>query len=260
MQVPMQLTDTHAHLYLKEFDNDRELVVRNALLNHVSKIILPNIDSSSIGPLKQLHGIFPSVTYPLMGLHPVSVKEDYEDELKTIKLELRNGRYYGIGESGIDLFWDTSFIEQQRKAFAIQIEWAIEFDLPVIIHARESFEEIFRILHNFKHYPLKGIFHAFTGTANQAKKIINDFGFYLGIGGILTFKNAGLDKVISGISLDHVVVETDSPYLAPVPHRGKRNESSNILHIAEKLAQIKNMNLSEVALITTSNAKKIFKI
>lgn len=256
----MQLTDTHAHLYLKEFDSDREQVVRKALLNHVSKIILPNIDSSSIEPLKQLHGIFPSVTYPLMGLHPVSVKENYEEELKTIQLELRNGKYYGIGESGIDLFWDTSFIEQQKRAFAIQIEWSIEYDLPVIIHARESFEEIFRILQNFKHHPLKGIFHAFTGNADQAKKIINDFGLYLGIGGILTFKNAGLDKVIHGVSLDHIVVETDSPYLAPVPYRGKRNESTYIIHIAEKLAQIKNMNISDIAVVTTANAKKIFKI
>ena len=195
-----------------------------------------------------------------MGLHPVSVKKAYEDELKIISGELETGRYYGIGESGIDLFHDRSFLEEQKKAFTYHTELAIKYNLPIIIHARESFGEIFEILDNYKDQPLTGIFHAFTGTVDQAKRIIYEYGFFIGIGGIVTFKNAGLDNVVKEISLEHMVIETDAPFLAPVPYRGKRNESCYIVYIAEKIAQIKKISINDVADITTRNAMQIFAL
>jgi len=254
----MQLVDTHAHLYLDHFDGDREEMVKTAIRNNVVKIILPNIDGSTIQPMKQLCGSFPSNIFPLIGLHPTSVKEAYENELAMIAGELKSGNYFGIGETGLDLYRDRSFSEEQKKAFAYQIELAIEYQLPVIIHARESFGEIFEILDHYKNESVKGIFHAFTGSYDQAKKIINEFGFFLGIGGIITFKNSGLDNTITDISLNHIVLETDAPFLAPVPHRGKRNESSYLVYVAEKIAQIKKLSVNEVANITTRNAIQIF--
>src|SRR4030042_2213657 len=216
----MQFIDTHAHLYLNHFNNDREETVKKAILKNVNQIILPNIDSSTIQSVKRMSGHFPSNIFPLMGLHPVSVKKAYEDELKIISDELETGHYYAIGESGIDHFHDRSFLEEQKKAFIYQTELAIKFNLPIIIHARESFGEIFEILDNYKDQPLTGIFHAFTGTVDQAKRIIYEYGFFIGIGGIVTFKNAGLDNVVKEISLEHMVIETDAPFLAPVPYRG----------------------------------------
>jgi TatD DNase family protein len=254
----MQFIDTHAHLYLNHFDNDREEVIKNAFQKNVSRIILPNIDSSTIRPMKQLCSLFSSSIFPLIGLHPTSVKENYKDELLIITRELKTDHYFGIGESGIDLYWDKSYLKEQKEAFIFQIKLAIEFDLPIIIHARESFIEIFEILDKFKNKPLKGIFHAFTGTVDQAKRIINDFGFLLGIGGIITFKNSGMDEIIHEISVDNMVLETDSPFLAPVPYRGKRNESSFIFYIAGKIAQIKGLSINLVADITTRNAIQTF--
>ena len=256
----MQFVDTHAHLYLNHFDNDREETVKKAILKNVNQIILPNIDSSTIQSVKRMSGHFPSNIFPLMGLHPVSVKKAYEDELKIISDELETGHYYAIGESGIDLYHDRSFLEEQKKAFIYQTELAIKFNLPIIIHARESFGEIFEILDNYKDQPLTGIFHAFTGTVDQAKRIIYEYGFFIGIGGIVTFKNAGLDNVVKEISLEHMVIETDAPFLAPVPYRGKRNESCYIVYIAEKIAQIKKISINDVADITTRNAMQIFAL
>ncbi len=254
----MQLVDTHAHLYLKDFDNDREEMVNEAIRKNVNKIFLPNIDSRTISPMKQLCSKFPSSIFPLIGLHPTSVRDDYQNELAIMSGELKTVLYYGIGESGIDLYWDRSFLEEQKKAFTFQIELAIENHLPIIIHARESFAEIFEILDNYKYQTITGIFHAFAGSLDQAKKIINDYGFSLGIGGMITFKNSGLDKIIHSLSLDYIVLETDSPFLTPVPFRGKRNESSYIVYIAEKIAQIKNLTIDDVADITTRNAMQIF--
>lgn len=254
----MQFIDTHAHLYMKHFDDDREEMVKNAIQKNVDKIVLPNIDSGTIKPMNQLCEHFSSNIFPLIGLHPTSVKETFENELAIVSDELKTGHYFGVGESGIDLYWDRSFLEEQKKAFAFQIERAIEYHLPIIIHARESFGEVFEILENYQNEPIKGIFHAFSGSPDQAKKITNEFGFFLGIGGMITFKNSGLDKTLDEISLDYFVLETDSPFLAPVPHRGKRNESSYIVYIAEKMAQIKNISVSEVAEITTRNAIQLF--
>ncbi|HJX71989.1 MAG TPA: TatD family hydrolase [Bacteroidales bacterium] len=256
----MQFVDTHAHLYLNHFDNDREETVKKAILKNVNQIILPNIDSSTIQSVKRMSGHFPSNIFPLMGLHPVSVKKAYEDELKIISDELETGHYYAIGESGIDLYHDRSFLEEQKKAFIYQTELAIKFNLPIIIHARESFGEIFEILDNYKNQALAGIFHAFSGTVDQAKRIIQEYGFFIGIGGIVTFKNAGLDNVVKEISLEHMVIETDAPFLAPVPYRGKRNESCYIVYIAEKIAQIKKISINDVADITTRNAMQIFAL
>jgi TatD DNase family protein len=254
----MQLVDTHAHLYMNHFDDDRADIVKNAIKKNVSRIILPNIDSSTIQAMNQLCENFASNIFPLMGLHPTSVRETYENELAIISGELSRGHYYGIGESGIDLYWDRSFLEEQKKAFAYQIELSIEYQMPIIIHAREAFAEIFEILDNYRNESVRGVFHAFAGTLDQAKKVINEFGFFLGIGGMITFKNSGLDKTVDKISPDYIVLETDAPFLAPVPHRGKRNESSYIVYIAEKMAQIKNLTVTEVAEITTRNAIQLF--
>jgi TatD DNase family protein len=256
----MQFVDTHAHLYLKHFEDDREETVKNAILRNVSKIVLPNIDSTTIRAMKQLCDNFSSNLFPLMGLHPVSVKNTYKDELEIISRELETGHYYGIGESGIDLYHDSSFLKEQKEAFIFQIELGIKYNLPIIIHARESFAEIFEILDNYKNRLSGGIFHAFTGTVDQAKTIIHEFGFFLGIGGIVTFKNSGLDGIIKEIPLEHMVIETDAPFLAPVPYRGKRNESSYVVYIAEKIAQIKKKSINYVADITTRNAVQIFKL
>ncbi len=256
----MQFVDTHAHLYLNDFDDDREEMVRNAFMKNVSKIILPNIDSNTIQSMNELCNNFPSGIFPLIGLHPVSVSDTYENELEIISGELKTHHYYGIGESGIDLYHDKSHLEEQKKAFIFQIELAVRYDLPIIVHARNSFNEIFEILDNYKHLLPRGIFHAFTGTVDQAKRIVHEYGFFLGIGGIVTFKNSGLDQTIREISIGHMVLETDAPFLAPVPYRGKRNESSHIVYIAEKIAQIKNASINDVADTTTRNAMQIFRL
>ncbi|MFO7658109.1 MAG: TatD family hydrolase [Bacteroidales bacterium] len=256
----MILIDTHAHLYLDNFDADREDVVKNALNAGVEKIVLPNIDSGSVNSIKKVCNSYPGIFLPLMGLHPTSVKEDFENELKNVESELKSCKYFGIGETGIDLYWDKTHVESQVKAFSKQIELALEYRLPIIIHARESFELIFKILDSYKSHSPKGIFHAFTGSESQADKITGDYGFLLGIGGIITFKNSSLQQVVQNIELDNVVLETDSPYLAPVPFRGKRNESAYLVHIAEKIAELKQCSPDAVAAITTSNAKSLFSI
>jgi TatD DNase family protein len=249
--------DTHAHLYLPEFDQDRELVIETALHRGVKKILLPNIDSSSIGPMNDLALRHPGVCYAMMGLHPTSVKENYRDELEIVKNEVESGMYVGIGEIGIDLYWDKSHIKEQCIAFAAQLNLALQHKLPVVIHARESFNEIMEILEGFSNKGLKGIFHAFTGTTEIAEQVIS-MGFKLGIGGILTYKNSTLPEVVQVANLNNLVLETDSPYLSPVPFRGKRNESSNIPYIAEVVKQIKSITLEEVAEVTTHNVLSLF--
>ncbi len=251
--------DTHAHLYLPEFDNDRNNVIETALQSGVKKIFLPNIDSSSIDPMNDLALKHPDVCYPMMGLHPTSVKDNYRDELDRVEYELKKGDYTGIGEIGIDLYWNNTHIKEQRIAFSAQLDLALKHELPVIIHARESFGEIFEILEGYKNKDLKGIFHAFAGTSDLAKQVI-DMGFKLGIGGILTYNKSALPEVVNEIDLGNLVLETDSPYLTPMHFRGKRNESSYILYIAEAVKQIKNITLDEVAAVTTHNVLSLFSL
>ncbi|MDY6800319.1 MAG: TatD family hydrolase [Bacteroidota bacterium] len=255
----MQFIDTHTHLYLPEFDQDRDQVIKNAINNKVEKLLLPNIDSSSINPLINLVKKYPNYCFPMIGLHPTSVRTDYEKELDIVESWLEKEKFIAIGEIGIDLYWDKTFQKQQEEVFCRQLNLAKKYKLPVVIHARESFDEIFKIIDKEIDDRLTGVFHAFTGDFKQATQIIN-WGFKVGIGGIVTFKNAGLDKVVRNIDINHIVLETDSPYLAPVPKRGKRNQSEYILHIAEKIALIKEISLEKVANFTTNNAKKIFRL
>ena len=256
----MLLTDTHTHLYLPAFNNDIDKVIERAIDKGITKMFLPNIDKDSIKPIKNLVSKYPESCFPMIGLHPTSVEEKFENDLKLIEDELSSGEYYGIAETGIDLYWDKKFKNQQIIAFKKQIELAKEFNLPVIIHARESFDEIFTAMQKYKNSGIRGIFHAFTGTIDQAEFIINEFGFKLGIGGIVTFKNSGLDKVVKEIKLNHIVLETDSPFLAPAPNRGRRNESSYLIYVAEKIAEINKINPIKVAEITSQNAHEIFGI
>ena len=249
--------DTHSHIYSSEFSLDRDEVITRALRSGVERIVLPNIDSSSLKPMLDLTDSVPGLFYPLIGLHPTSVKEDYKNELQILEYWMGKRKFYGVGEIGIDLYWDKSFFDEQVDAFKTQIGWAKKQNLPVIIHVRDSFNETFQILKEEYTPGLSGIFHSFTGTAEQAKEVI-DMGFKLGANGIVTFKNSGLDDVFGQIDLKHVVIETDSPWLAPAPHRGKRNECSYIQLVAEKLAALHGTTVKEVATVTTRNAQEIF--
>ena len=255
----MILTDTHTHLYYETDPVKLAELMQRSITNGVSRLFLPNVDSSSIPQVFKLADLYPKNCFPMLGLHPCDVKANFQEELKLIYKEKDSRKIYAIGEIGIDLYWDKTTLSFQQKAFMIQIEWAKQLDLPIVIHCRDAFDEIFDLLTEVKDDKLRGIFHCFTGTTEQAQKII-DLGFYLGIGGVLTYKNSGLDKVVTGISLDKMVLETDSPYLTPVPFRGKPNESSYIIHIAQKLADLKQMPIEEVARITTENSKAIFGV
>lgn len=252
------LIDTHTHLYLKEFDNDREEMLQRALEAGVSEFYLPNIDSTSIESMLLLEETHPTMCHAMMGLHPCSVQENFEDELKVVETWLSNRLFPAIGEIGIDLFWDKTFVEQQIRAFRTQINWAKELRLPIVIHSRDSIDLIIDILKQEKDERLQGIFHCFTGTVEQATAVMS-LGFSMGIGGVVTFKNSGLDVVVEKIPLEWLVLETDSPYLAPVPFRGKRNESAYVRIVAEKLAEVKAIDFETVANATTANAKKNFK-
>ncbi|UCH14175.1 MAG: TatD family hydrolase [Bacteroidales bacterium] len=254
----MHLIDTHTHLYLSSFKNDIDKVIARAVDNGVTKMFLPNIDSGTINSMNKIADDYTEYCFPMIGLHPTSVNGDFEKELRIIESEVSSGKYIAVGETGIDLYHDKTYLKEQLKAFERQIRFALEFNLPVIIHARDSFNELFETLKKYKNSGLKGVFHAFTGTVSQADYIINELNFMLGIGGIVTFKNSGLDRVVKEIDLSHIVLETDSPFLAPVPRRGKRNESSYLVFIAEKISQIMNINQDEVAEITTNNAYSIF--
>ena len=249
--------DTHSHIYSEEFSSDRNEVIVNALKSGVNTIILPNIDSSTIKPMLDLADSGPNMFIPLIGLHPTSVKEDFKKELEIMEYWLNKRNFLGIGEIGIDLYWDKTFINEQTEAFRIQIGWAKKAGIPIVIHVRDSFPEVFEVIEKEKDESLRGVFHSFTGNLEQADKVI-ELGFKIGVGGIVTFRNSGMDEVVKQISLQHIVIETDSPWLAPVPYRGKRNESAHVALIADKIASLHEISLEEVGRITTHNAKQLF--
>ena len=254
----MILTDTHTHLYAEQFNEDIDAVIKKCIDKGISRLFLPNIDSSSIEGMMGLKHRYPDNCFPMMGLHPTSVKANYKEELSLVEDWLSKHPFCAIGEIGIDLYWDKSLLKEQQDAFRYQIELAKKHQLPFVIHCRDSFDEIFEILDEMNDDKMRGIFHCFTGTIEQANHIINYNDFKIGIGGVVTFKNSGLDQVVAQIPIEYIVLETDSPYLAPAPHRGKRNESTYIYQIAEKVADIYQLSIEEVAAITTKNAKDVF--
>ena len=255
----MQLIDTHTHLYLEHFDEDRPEVMERAKAEGISTFLLPNIDVSSIGPVREMLDTYPEAK-GMMGLHPCSVKADYQEELRVIEQELRGGSYIAVGEMGMDLYWDKTFVEEQKIAFRKQVEWAKELDLPIVLHVRDAFDETLALMDELNDERLKGVFHCFTGTEEHVDRILAYGDFYFGIGGVVTFKNGGVDKVLPHIPRELVILETDSPYLAPKPHRGKRNESSYTALVAQKVADIWETNIQEVGEITTQNARRLFKL
>jgi TatD DNase family protein len=255
----MNYIDTHTHIYLPEFDSDRDEVVERAIMEGTEKLLMPNIDISSISQMLAVEARFPGICIPMMGLHPTSVKEDYSDQLERMEQLWQTRRFIAVGEIGIDLYWDKTFIAGQKDAFRRQLTFALKKDVPVVIHSRESFPEVFEILHEFDGKGLKGVMHAFTGSSENATEAVN-MGLMLGIGGIVTFKNSGLDQVLLSVSPDHLILETDSPYLAPVPHRGKRNESSYLPLVNRKLAEVYKLSESEISAILFDNSKSLFSI
>jgi TatD DNase family protein len=254
------LIDTHTHLYSSQFEQDRDEIIQRALAAGVDKLLLPNIDLNSIKGMYDLERKYPNHCFPMMGLHPCSVDENYVSVLEQLKQELFSRKFIAVGEIGIDLYWDKTFVEEQKIAFATQIEWAKELQIPIVIHARESFQEIFEVLDQHNDERLTGIFHCFTGGLLEIEKIRAFGGFIFGIGGVLTFKKSGLDEVVKHLDLSEIVLETDSPYLAPSPYRGKRNESSYLPFIADKLSDILETSLENIARITSENAKKCFSL
>ena len=255
----MIITDTHTHLYSDAFDADRDAMIKRALDAQVSRFFIPAIDSSYTKAMFQLEADHPNHVFLMMGLHPTSVKDNYKDELAHVENQLSKRNFFAIGEIGIDLYWDTSTLEIQKTAFKHQIKLAKHYQLPIVIHCREAFDEVFEVLESEKSEDLFGIFHCFTGTLEQAQKAIS-YNMKLGIGGVVTFKNGDLDQFINQIEIQHIVLETDSPYLAPKPYRGKRNESSYIIKVLEKLSVLYGLSQEKIAEITTQNSKSIFKI
>ena len=255
----MNIIDTHAHLYLKQFNEDIDQVIQRANENGVKKFIFPAIDSSHFNDMQSLKNKYPDDIHLMSGLHPTSVKENYKEELEFVVESINKYHFVAIGEIGIDLYWDKTYLKQQQEAFRFQIKLAVEHNLPIVIHCRDAFNEIFEILNDENCDKLRGIFHCFTGTNDQAEKAIS-LGFLLGIGGVVTFKNGGIDKFLDQIDLKHIVLETDSPYLAPVPYRGKRNESSYIIYVLEKLSEIYGISKEKIAEITSKNAEKVFRL
>jgi TatD DNase family protein len=250
--------DTHAHIYAKEFEHDRAEMLLRCEQEGVQQIYMPNIDHTSIDAMLELESRSNGTCFSMMGLHPCYVKKDFERELYQVEAWLAKRKFSALGEIGTDLYWDKTFWEQQKEAFTIQVNWAKQYNLPVVIHCRESLEETIELIEQLRNETLTGIFHCFSGSVEQAKKII-DMNFYLGIGGVATFKKGGLDVVLPDIPVNRIVLETDSPYLAPVPHRGKRNEPSYIPHIAQRIVDIKKISLSELQEHTTKNALKLFQ-
>lgn len=254
----MILTDTHTHLYSKDFDSDRALLIQNAMDSGVKRFFMPNVDDESIAGMFQVEKQFPDNCFAMMGLHPCSVNGTYQKEIQVIKYWLNKRKFVAIGEIGIDLYWDKTFFLQQQDAFRTQIQLAQQYNLPYVIHSRNSFNEVMEIVTEFKDNAPKAIFHCFSGTVEQAEQVVQLGHFKLGIGGVVTFKNAGLDKVVEAIDIKHLVLETDAPYLAPKPYRGKRNEPDYLLLIAKKIAEIKNISIEEVAAVTTQNSIDVF--
>lgn len=253
------ITDTHTHLYSEQFDDDRKAMIQRAKNAGVSRFFIPAIDSTYNERMFQLEKDFPDDVFLMMGLHPTHIQENYLEELAQVKKWIDQRHFYAIGEIGIDLYWDKSFLKQQQEAFKTQIQWAKEKKWPIVIHCRDAFDEIFEVLESEKDNDLFGIFHCFTGTKEQAEKAIS-YNMKLGIGGVVTFKNGKIDQFLHEIDIKHLVLETDAPYLAPVPYRGKRNESAYITHVTDKLATIYGLSFDEIAAITTQNSKDIFGI
>lgn len=255
----MILTDTHTHLYADAFKNDRTQAIRKAIDEGVQRFFLPNIDCHSIQPMLDVVWEFPEHCFPMMGLHPCSVDAHYEAHLFQVQKWFKRRKFFAVGEIGLDYYWSLEYKEQQLIAFKKQVQWAIQYDLPIVIHSRNSTADVIAILKEMSHPRLRGIFHCFSGNAQEAAEVVS-LGFYLGIGGVLTYKNSGLDQAIQDVPLEWLVLETDAPYLAPVPYRGKRNESAYITEVAKKLAELKQVSLETVAGITTENSKKIFAV
>ena len=255
----MTMIDTHSHIYLPEFATDKPVMLERAEKEGVKKILLPAIDSSSHEAMLRLEEEKPSAYLSMMGVHPCSVKEDYQEELKIAKDYHEKRPFKAVGEIGLDFYWDKTFSAQQYAAFHEQIEWALHFNIPIAIHSRNSTDECIKVVTEHQQGKLKGVFHCFSGDATQAQQVI-DLGFYLGIGGVVTFINSGLDKVMEAVDLKNIVLETDAPYLAPVPFRGKRNEPAYLKYVVEKIASIKNITIDEVAEITTVNAEELFSL
>jgi len=255
----MHLIDTHTHIYSDQFDGDLTEVMERATQNGVQRLLLPNIDSSTTKRMWDVVNAYPKRCFPMMGIHPCSVNESIADELKHVETELATGKYIAVGEIGIDLFWEKKFRKEQIAAFEQQMEWAKELNLPVAIHCRDSFDEIFASVEKVQDGRLRGVLHCFTGNEEQANRTI-DLGLHIGLGGVLTFKNSGVDKAVKNVPMEKILLETDSPYLAPTPYRGKRNESSYTKLVAEKLAEVKELPLEEIAKITTANAERLFNL
>ncbi len=253
------ITDTHTHLYSDQFDDDRKAMMQRALDAGVSRFFIPAIDSSYTERMLDLEKNYPNDVFLMMGLHPTSVKENYKEELALVKEWIDKRNFFAIGEIGIDLYWDKTFLHQQQETFRTQIKWAKEKKLPIVIHCRDAFDEIFEVLETEKGDDLHGIFHCFTGTLEQAHKAIS-YNMKLGIGGVATFKNGKIDQFLNEIDIKHIVLETDAPYLAPTPYRGKRNESSYITQVVDKLVDIYKLTFEEIAEITTQNSKDVFGI
>jgi len=254
----MVLIDTHTHIYSEAFDEDRQLEITKAMKAGVQHFLLPAIDSSYYDAMKKLKADYPNAMHLMAGLHPTHVKDNFEEELAIVFTELESGIYCAVGEIGIDLYWDKSYLKQQQDAFALQVKWAQDFKLPFAIHCRDAFDEVFEVLEAIKG-PFDGVFHCFTGDLQQAHRAI-DLGLKLGIGGVVTFKNGKIDQFLNQIPLDHILLETDAPYLAPVPHRGTRNNPEYLTLIANKMAAIYDCSLEEIAHITTQNAQHLFKL
>ena len=253
----MKFVDTHTHLYLKEFSTDIDEVIQRAEAEGVERFYLPAIDSTEIAAIFELEKKFPGKCMAMAGLHPCSVKENYKEELDKVNKMLDQRKFAAMGETGLDFYWDTSFIKEQYESLHIQAEWALQYNLPLVLHTRNAMQQTIDVVKTYKGKGLQGIFHCFSGTTQNANNAI-ELGFFLGIGGVITYKNSGLAEVIKEVDLDHIVLETDAPYLTPVPFRGKRNESSYIKYVVKKLAEIKNISEEKVAEITTANAERIF--
>jgi TatD DNase family protein len=254
----MIFTDTHTHLYSKDFDEDRTQQIDEAIAAGVKTFYLPNIDVESIEPMLAVEKQYPDNCLSMMGLHPCSVDEKYEEQLAVMEEWINKRPFIAIGEIGIDLYWEKAFLKQQQIAFKKQIEWAKKLNIPYDIHCRDAFNEVMEVVSEFKNDNIKAIFHCFGGTIEQAQQVLDAGDFKLGIGGVVTFKNAGLDKVVANIDLKDIVIETDAPYLAPAPKRGKRNNPDNVILVAQKIAEIKKISIEEVARVTTENANYIF--
>ena len=253
------MIDTHTHIYMEEYDEDRDTVVNNALQNKVSHVVLPNVDADSIDRLHRCHNLYPEFTSTAMGLHPTSVDDNYETHLAAVKNDLFSGNHVAVGEIGLDLYWDKTFARQQEIVLTTQLNWALELDLPVILHVRKAYAETFKILSKFNNRGLRGVFHCFGGGVEEVKKAVS-LGFFIGIGGVLTYKNSTLPSVIENVKLENILLETDAPFLSPVPYRGKRNEPAYLAKVAPVLSSIFNVDDEIVDKITTENARTLFHI